>query len=405
MRKKERNAAHLIFLILITAFVLGFADLVVFAGLFSKWKEDIPFGSQTIMENLKYKDGDYSLSEDVKGLLEKDDLFTFIISESGSILWEERLPKELEKEYTVKDVALFTRYYLDDYPVHTYVIPDGLLIIGSGKNTTWKYTLEYNEGMIRQFIRQMPVLVIFNLVLLIAVPLFVQRKWVKKSEEERTEWIAGVSHDIRTPLTLILGNADYISKNAADEAVKERADQTIRQGVKIRTLVANLNAFSKLEYGMDSFSRAPEKICSLLRRIVADYVDADYGENYQFALNIEESLNDLAVRLNEGLFRRMMENLINNAIHHNPDGCNIVVSLAEISSGKNRFALTVSDDGAGTSDEIIKELNHKGELTTGKLGDHGLGLRLVKQIAAFHHWKVSFRRNEPRGFVSEISIR
>ena len=116
-------------------------------------------------------------------------------------------------------------------------------------------------------------------------------------------------------------------------------------------------------------------------------------------------MNDLAVRLNEGLFRRMMENLINNAIHHNPDGCNIVVSLAEISSGKNRFALTVSDDGAGTSDEIIKELNHKGELTTGKLGDHGIGLRLVKQIAAFHHWKVSFRRNEPRGFVSEISIR
>ena len=57
MRRKERNAAHFILLILVTAFVLLIVNILVFTGLFAKWKEDIPFGSQTIMDNLTEDQG------------------------------------------------------------------------------------------------------------------------------------------------------------------------------------------------------------------------------------------------------------------------------------------------------------------------------------------------------------
>ena len=97
MRRNERNAAHFILLVLVTAFVLLIANIAVFMGLFAKWKEDIPFASQTIMDNLTKDQGSYSLSEDVKTALTQDDLFAMLISQEGHILWQERLPKELEK--------------------------------------------------------------------------------------------------------------------------------------------------------------------------------------------------------------------------------------------------------------------------------------------------------------------
>ena len=299
MRRKERNAAHFILLVLVTAFVLLITNVLVFTGLFAKWKEDIPFDSQTIMDNLTEDQGCYSLSEDAKAALTQDDLFAMLISQKGHILWQERLPKELEKEYTLQDVAAFTRYYLNDYPVHTYIVPEGLLVIGSQKHTTWKYTLEYNEGMVRQFIRQMPIILLINSALLIAVPLFIQRKWLRRREEERTEWIAGVSHDIRTPLTLILGNADYISQNPDDPLVTGKADAIRRQGLRIRALVANLNTSSKLDFGMGDYKKSPINVGSLIRKTVTDFLNRDSDDKYDFTLDIPDDLQNITTVANE----------------------------------------------------------------------------------------------------------
>ena len=71
MRKRTRNAAHFILLVLITAFILLIANMIVFTGLFAKWKENMPFGYQTIMENLTIDQDNYSLSDDVKETLKE----------------------------------------------------------------------------------------------------------------------------------------------------------------------------------------------------------------------------------------------------------------------------------------------------------------------------------------------
>jgi signal transduction histidine kinase len=405
MRRKERNAAHFILLVLVTAFVLLITNVLVFTGLFAKWKEDIPFDSQTIIDNLTEDQGCYSLSEDAKAALTQDDLFAMLISQKGHILWQERLPKELEKEYTLQDVAAFTRYYLNDYPVHTYIVPEGLLVIGSQKQTTWKYTLEYNEGMVRQFIRQMPIILLINSALLIAVPLFIQRKWLRRREEERTEWIAGVSHDIRTPLTLILGNADYISQNPDDPLVTGKADAIRRQGLRIRALVANLNTSSKLDFGMGYYNKSPINVGSLIRNTVTDFLNRDSDDKYDFTLDIPDDLQNITTVANEELFRRMLENLINNSIRHNPDGCEISIRLAADRTRSNRCVLQISDNGQGTSEETLKTLNRRSINKAGKLSEHGIGLRLVKQIVKFHAWKVLFSNNDSQGFSTIIVLK
>ena len=402
MRRRERNAAHFILLVLVTAFVLLVVNIVVFVGLFAKWKEDIPFSSQAIMDSLTEDQSGYSLSEDGKVALEQDDLFAMLISKEGHILWQERLPEELEKEYTLQDVASFTRYYLNDYPVHTYIIPEGLLVIGSQKHTTWKYTLEYNEGLVQQFIRQMPIILLINIAIMISVPLFIQRKWLRRREEERTEWIAGVSHDIRTPLTLILGNADYISQNSDNPSVTGKADAIRRQGLRIRALVANLNTSSKLDFGMGDYKKSPINVGSLIRKTVTDFLNRDPDDKYGFTLDIPDDLQSITTVANEELFQRMLENLINNSIRHNPDGCEISIGLAADKARANRCVLQISDNGQGASAETLKALNRRSINKAGKLSEHGIGLRLVKQIAKFHAWKVSFTNYGPQGFSTRV---
>lgn len=402
MKRKGRNVAHFIFLVLVTAFVLLIVNIAALTGLFAKWKEDIPIGSQTILDNLTEDQGRYRLSEDAKAALTQDNLFAMLISQEGHILWQERLPEELEKEYTLQDVAAFTRYYLNDYPVHTYIVPEGLLVIGSQKHTTWKYTLEYSEEMVQQFIRQMPMILLTNIALLISVPLFIQRRWLRRREEERTEWIAGVSHDIRTPLTLILGNADDISQNPDNPSVAGKADAIRRQGLRIRALVANLNTSSKLDFGMGDYKKSLINVGSLIRKTVTDYLNRDPDEKYGFLLDIPDDLQNITTTANEELFQRMLENLINNAIQHNPDGCEITIGLVADKKRANRCILRISDNGQGCSAETLKTLNRSSMKKDNKLREHGIGLRLVKQIAGFHSWKVSFSENEPHGFIVSI---
>ena len=98
----------------------------------------------------------------------------------------------------------------------------------------------------------------------------------------------------------------------------------------------------------------------------------------------------------------MLENLVGNSIRHNPDGCEISIRLAADRTRSNRCILQISDNGQGSSEETLKALNRSSINKAGKLSEHGIGLRLVKQIAKFHAWKVSFSNNEPQGFSAIV---
>lgn len=401
MRKKEKNIAHFILLMLITAFVLIISNIIIFTVYTIQWKDSAPIDFHIVLDDLSNSAGQYSISEGTKQILESRDLFAMIISHDGNILWAERLPEELQKKYTLQDVAMFTRYYLNDYPVHTYIVPEGLLVIGNQKGTMWKYTLEYSES----FIRQLPIILFVNILFLISIPLFIQHHWIKKREEDRTEWIAGVSHDIRTPLTLILGNADYINRSTEDHLLSEKAQMIEKQGLRIRSLITNLNTSSKLDFGMGNYMKSPVKLSSEIRKTVTDFLNMNLEDKYTISLEINDDLQELSTNINSELFQRMMENLINNSIRHNPDGCDICIQLDQEQSANSRYAITVSDNGLGTSKETLALLNRNSHHKSVKLDEHGIGLRLVKQIANYHSWKVHFSENSPHGFKCLITFK
>lgn len=404
MRRKRRNTIHLLFIIILIAFVLIIVSLVILLFMVSPWQEDIGIGSDSIMTHLEQTDGSYRLSDGMQDLLREKNLFAMMINEDGDVIWEEGMPEELDRSYTMQDVARFTRYYLDDYPVHTYVVPEGLLLIGGQKDTTWKYTFEYNIDMLRQLFRRIPLFLLADIAILIAVPLFLQKKWIRQREEERTEWIAGISHDIRTPLTLILGNAGQLSQQSNDPAVRGKAAVIEEQTLRIRSLVANLNMSSKLGYGIDLYQKEELRICEILRKVLSEIINRMPEERCSLSLNIPNDLKDITIHANKDLFVRLIENLINNSIRHNPDGCHIEVRLEQPQKKHRHCILTIADNGTGVGTDKLRELNQKFSAALEITGEHGLGLRLVKEISAYHAWEIEFRNRTPQGFECRIQL-
>ena len=399
---RERKMQLIALVVLLTIFLL-FADLLFFGIFLSRNGMPSYPDSQEIMEHLHKENDEYRLEEEEAEKLSGAQQFTMLLDNGGNILWSEFLPKELQKNYTLQDVAKFTRYYLEDYPVRTYVVPEGLLIIGQKKEQIWKYTLEYDENAVRNLIELLPLLFLANAVILVSVPIWIQKKRAKQKEEERTEWIAGVSHDIRTPLAIALGNAEMIAATTESEEIKDRALRIEKQGLRLRRLVENLNLFSKLSFGYGNLEKEKIQVSRFLRKTITEMRNQTEDERVQFNLDIEEDLQGLELCFNENLMERALMNLLNNAVQHNPEGCEITVKLYQ--DEKSHIFLTVEDNGCGLEKAALERLNRKNYEWEPSTGQHGLGLKIVKQVISRHRWKVQFAEGSQGGFLCRIQMR
>ena len=126
---------------------------------------------------------------------------------------------------------------------------------------------------------------------------------------------------------------------------------------------------------------------------------------YEIVFNELQPGRSIHLLGDDGLLRRMLDNLLRNSITHNPQGCRIELSVGE----KNGCCLcTVSDDGVGIAPEFLNALKRGDDIASTQDSDgkseHGLGLKLVEQIVKAHRGIISFSGNTPRGLEVKISL-
>ncbi len=368
-----------------------------------------------------------------------------IDEQSGNIKWSAYLPEELPLSYSRGDIALFTRYYLKDYPVFTYVIEKGILVLGFPKDSYAKYPANYYDikGM-KLLPKYLVVYILLNVGILFAFYWFSKRKLfrdilpiteaicdlpkgkeinlqasgelsyiqmalndtsakLKTQDSMRANWIAGVSHDIRTPLSLVLGYANQLSKSPALIEDDQRSLQKIiTSSETIRSLIEDLNLTSRLEYNLTKINDESIDMVKLLRNIVVDYMNQDEYEKYSFDFNVESN-NKFILKGDAGLLERAFRNLILNSIKHNPNGCDISIHIVSYVKG---MVITVKDNGKGCLEEKTKLLNKPTQVQMQEKKNpnsyHGLGLLIVKQVVELHHGEVIFHSGDNTGFQAEM---
>jgi len=361
--------------------------LIAFIVIIKNPTEASKIPAQTVSEGLYPIGNDYKLDETLDKKLKDKNCFLLLLDDDGNAKWSYNLPEDIPTKYSTSDIIRFTRWYLNDHPIYTYIRDDGILVYGLPQNSIWKYNIEFSIDMLNDMVTASPYIIILNIAVIIILPLVITDKLSKKRERQRTEWIAGVSHDIRTPLSIVMGHA-------------EQGSIIEKQCLRIKDLVGNLNTENKLESGTGVWNKSKINLPALIRDSLCNFMNSE-GENFSFEADFEQGIDNTMIIADESLILRLVDNLISNSVRHNPDGCIVKASLNRLTDKK--ILLTISDNGQGVNSQKLKLLNTG--LKKNYLPEHGLGIRVVKQIAKKYGYKVLFKSIEGHGFSCEIIMR
>lgn len=387
-------------------------------------------------------------AEGIRILEQSAFVWGMVLDEQGNRVWEWQVPEEIKEHYTRNEVAAFSRWYLEDYPVRVWTHGESLLVLAEAKNSVAKYTMEISmENM-----RRLPgILILFlgiNILLILVLCLgfgyrlyrslkpvvhgimdlsqnrqlhlrekgvvwelaakvnqvskilVEQQRRLEQRDNARTNWIAGVSHDIRTPLALILGYSDTLSADISlNEKVREKIQAIRTQSFLIRHLIEDLNLTSKLEYDAQPLRKQPFYPANLLRECVAEFYNEGLQEIYEIELEIPKEMERTRLLGDVKLWKRAVRNLIRNSIAHNPEGCVLDISVFW---GKGQLCWRFWDSGPGIP-LSVKETLEETDISSEK-GVHVMGLRIARQIARAHGGELMLIPKENGNFFPEIRI-
>lgn len=403
---------------------------------------------EAITEDLQQSASGYLLSDNTVAKMEQENVWCMIISnESGNVLWNYKLPSELPQHYTPGDVAEMTRWYLQEYPVFVSNQSDELLVIGYPKDSFWKISAYKTFASIKIDILGLVSLFLLNIVIVLILFVHNSRK-VEKSikpiltgieeisagkntqlvehgelaeintklnkvaitlqqrDMARANWISGISHDIRTPLSMVLGYSSSLeTNNTLSEEQQEKVAAIRQQAAKIKYLIEDLNLTAKLEYDMQPLRVEKIHLVELARQVVCEFLDSNLDSAFSIDFITDSDSELLYINGDETLLKRAITNLIQNSIGHNPSGCEITVS---VSCNNQNATVIIADNGIGISALKLKELNtktHYMESTDEKLNlRHGLGVLLVRQIVDAHHGVIKIESEPQKGFKTTLTF-
>lgn len=403
---------------------------------------------EAITEDLQQSASGYLLSDNTVAKMEQENVWCMMISnESGNVLWNYKLPSELPQHYTPGDVAEMTRWYLQEYPVFVSNQSDELLVIGYPKDSFWKISAYKTFASIKIDILGLVSLFLLNIVIVLILFVHNSRK-VEKSikpiltgieeisagkntqlvehgelaeintklnkvaitlqqrDMARANWISGISHDIRTPLSMVLGYSSSLeTNNTLSEEQQEKVAAIRQQAAKIKYLIEDLNLTAKLEYDMQPLRVEKIHLVELARQVVCEFLDSNLDSAFSIDFITDSDSELLYINGDETLLKRAITNLIQNSIGHNPSGCEITVS---VSCNNQNATVIIADNGIGISALKLKELNtktHYMESTDEKLNlHHGLGVLLVRQIVDDHHGVIKIESEPQKGFKTTLTF-
>lgn len=391
--------------------------------------------------------GHLTAAGELAEMLEEHHAWTMVLDDTGTVIFQSRLPEELPRRYTTADVAKFSRWYLGDYPVYVQEHPQGLLVVGGEEGSRVKYYFSLTESYVRKLLFGLAAVFLTNIIVVILLiwkdtrhiekavtpilrgietvssgqPVSLPEKgelaeinrqlnkagaFIAKKDTARADWISGISHDVRTPLSVILGFAGQMEDDRTLPApAREQATCIRKQGERLRSLISDLNLTSRLEYSMQPLRLEKVYLVELVRQVVCEFLDGGLEERYEIEFCADQESESVSILGDEALLKRALGNLIQNSIVHNPQGCRIAVSVL---CREACITVDVADDGAGVSAEMLKKLtagSHHLESTDEKLNlRHGLGVLLVRQIVEAHKGTMTMESAPQKGVRTVLTF-
>lgn len=228
---------------------------------------------------------------------------------------------------------------------------------------------------------------------------------VSKTDEYRRDLMANVSHDLKTPLTMIKAYAEMIRDITLDnkEKTKENLNVIIDETDRLNILVNDILELSKLQNNQKTLNIESFDIVELISDILKRYQIIKETENYNLILESPESI---IVKADKKRISQVIYNLINNAINYTGDDLTVTIRITESSKD---CKVEIIDTGKGIDEKDLpniwnryykKEKNHKRNVV-----GTGLGLSIVKNILEQHNFKYGVSSVKDKGTTFYFQIK
>lgn len=416
----------------ITVFIVIviFTMNLVLVNLLLKYGEtERPSENSFLLNRIHIVDDKCELTEEGEKYIENNAEWAMVLDNAGKVIYDYNLPDTYNRTYSIGEIANISRWYMDGYPVDVLNAPGGVLILARQKNSVWKRNISINKKVIsisivsmlllsiaaslilsfllsRLFIKDIKTIIdgVFELasdkevhlpekgylkdvhkaVNSVSESILEKNKTIESNNEMKKNWLIGVTHDIRTPLSIIVGNAEELIQDNVDSDLAAMADTIKKQVFKIKYLLDDINLISRLENYLIDVPKAEIDLKKILRESMAEIINSYRTDifSFEFFDDCDEKIKVLA---DKHLLKRAFENILVNSVVHNTNGCHITVQIKQ----KNEGVLIIfDDDGVGAEETEIEKLNNKTSEHSEHI--HGWGTIVTKQIIELYNGKVVF---------------
>ncbi len=233
------------------------------------------------------------------------------------------------------------------------------------------------------------------------------RDELSKADRMQKELIGNVSHDFKTPLTMIKGYASMIMEISGDvpEKRNKHAQVIVDEADRLASLVADVLDLSKLRSGIQELKRTTVDMSAYTREVLDRFAYLRETQGYAFEVDIED---DLFADVDEVKIGQVLYNLVGNAVNYTGEDKRVFVSLKK--TDENTFRFAVKDTGAGIKQEELATIwdryYRSSETHKRPVKGTGLGLSIVKAVLQRHglHFGVKSEVGEGSTFFIDFPI-
>ena len=217
-----------------------------------------------------------------------------------------------------------------------------------------------------------------------------------KMNEMKLRFFTNISHDLRTPLTLIITPLQTLLKDITDDSLKKKLEVMFKNAQQLLSLINSLLDFRKLDVGAEVLHLKPGNIVDLVREIYSSFAVYATERKINFLLNTCNE--NLWLNYDHDKIYKSIVNLLSNAFKYTPNGGIIKLDLY---IHETDVCVSVSDNGVGISDEDKKLVFNRFFQTSHNLRNtgSGIGLHIVSEYIKLHNGSIDITDNKPNGCI------